>query len=86
KAYLNAQLDPISSREPWERFAEDNSLIDAHVGLSVDAEDGGTPTLRFLLPSGDELPINIEVSRLLYQLDRDAYVEALSAARGAPAE
>lgn len=86
KAYLNAQLDPISSREPWERFAEDNSLIDAHVGLSVDAEDGGTPTLLFLLPSGDELPINIEVSRLLYQLDRDAYVEALSAARGAPAE
>jgi hypothetical protein len=85
KAYLNAQLDPISSREPWERFAEDNSLIDAHVGLSVDAEDGDTPTLRFLLPSGDELPINIEVSRLLYQLDRDAYVEALSAARGAPA-
>jgi hypothetical protein len=41
-------------------------------------------TLRFLLPGGDELPINIEVSRLLYQLDRDAYVEALNAARGAP--
>jgi len=37
-----------------------------------------------LLPTGDELPINIEVSRLLYQLDRDAYVEALNAARGAP--
>ncbi|TDM05096.1 MAG: hypothetical protein C4K60_20085 [Ideonella sp. MAG2] len=85
KAYLDAQLDPISSREPWERFAEENSLIDAHVGLAVDAEDGDSPTLRFLLPGGDELPINIEVSRLLYQLDRDAYVEALNAARGAPA-
>ena len=85
KAYLDAQLDPISSREPWERFAEDNALIDAHVGLAVDAEDGDSPTLRFLLPGGDELPINIEVSRLLYQLDRGAYVEALNAARGAPA-
>ena len=53
--------------------------------LAVDAEDGESPTLRFLLPGGDELPINIEVSRLLYQLDRDAYVEALNAARGAPA-
>jgi hypothetical protein len=85
-AYLEAQLDPISSREPWERFAEDNALIDAHVGLAVDAEDGDSPTLRFLLPGGDELAtINIEVSRLLYQLDRDAYVEALNAARGAPA-
>jgi hypothetical protein len=83
KAYLDAQLDPISSREPWERFATQNALIDAHIGLSVDAEYGDSPTLRFLLPSGDELPINIEVSRLLYQLDRDAYVEAFNAALGA---
>lgn len=85
QAYLDAQLDPISSREPWERFADDNVLIDAHVGLAVDAEDGDSPTLRFLLPGGDELPINIEVSRLLYLLDRDAYVEALNAARGVAA-
>lgn len=85
KAYLDTQLNPISSREPWERFAADNALIDAHVSLEVDAENGDSPTLRFLLPDGDELPINIEVSRLLYQLDRDAYVVALNAARGAPA-
>ncbi len=85
QAYLDAQINPISSREPWERFAQYNALIDAHVGLAVDIEDGDSPTLRFLLPGGDELPINIEVSRLLYQLDRDAYVEALNAARGAPA-
>jgi hypothetical protein len=84
KAYLGAQLNPITSREPWERFAQDNVLIDAHIGLAVNTEDGDSPTLRFLLPGGDELPINIEVSRLLYQLDRDAYVEALNAARGAP--
>ena len=64
---------------------QDNALIDAHVGLAVDAEDGDSPTLRFLLPGGDELPISIEVSRLLYQLDRDAYVEALNAARGVAA-
>lgn len=84
QAYLDRQLDPISSREPWERFAENNALIDSHVRLVVDAEDDDSPTLRFLLPSGDEVPINIEVSRLLYQLDRDAYVEALNAALGAP--
>lgn len=85
QAYLDAQLDPISSREPWERFAEDNALIDAYVGLSVDAEDGDAPTLHFLLPGGDELPLQVEVSRLLYQLDRGAYVEALNAARDAAA-
>lgn len=85
KAYLDAQLDPASSREPWERFAPNNALIDAHVGLTVDTDEDGTTSLKFLLPSGDELPLAIEVSRLLYQLDRDAYVEALNAARGAPA-
>lgn len=86
-AYLDAQLNPSSSREPWERFAADNTLIDAHVGLAVDAEDSdsSTPTLRFLLPGGDDLSIKIEVSRLLYQLDRGAYVEALNAARGVQA-
>jgi hypothetical protein len=84
-AYLDAQLDPISSREPWERFAENNALIDAHVVLTVESEYGDSPTLRFQLPGGDELPINIEVSRLLYQLDRDAYVEALNASRGVTA-
>ncbi|MFN7835228.1 MAG: abortive infection family protein [Burkholderiaceae bacterium] len=40
QAYLDAQLDPIRSREPWERFAKDNALIDAHVGLAVDIQDG----------------------------------------------
>lgn len=81
-AYLDAQLQPASSREPWERFAENNTLIDIHVGLSVETDDDGVPSLLFLLPGGDVLPLSIEVSRLLYQLDRDAYVEALNAARG----
>lgn len=83
KAYLDAHLDPTSSREPWERFAGNNALIDAQVGLAVETDDDGLTTLQFLLPGGDSLPLTIEVSRLLYQLDREAYVEALNAARDA---
>ncbi|MGN6382948.1 MAG: abortive infection family protein [Dyella sp.] len=79
KAYLDAQLEPASSREPWERFASYNEQIDAQVGLAVDTDDDGHTTLQFLLPNGDTLPLAIEVSRLLYQLDRDAYIEALNA-------
>lgn len=82
-AYLDAQLNPSMSREPWGRFEKENSLIDAHVGLGVESDDGDAPTLQFLLPDGDVLPINIEVSRLLYEFDRDAYVVALNAARSA---
>ncbi|MEH6687777.1 MAG: abortive infection family protein [Halopseudomonas sabulinigri] len=83
KAYLDAQLDPGNSREPWDRFAATNTLIDAHVRLTVETDDEGSPSLKFLLPGGDVLPLSIEVSRLLYQLDREAYVEALNAARSA---
>lgn len=84
KAYLDAQLDPSSSREPWERFSKENSLIDSQVGIAIDQEVGEPPTLRFLLPGGDELPIKIEMSRLLYLIDRGAYVEALNASQSAP--
>lgn len=82
-AYLDAQLNPTISREPWDRFEKENALIDAQVGLAVETDDEGVPSLRFLLPGGDVLPLTIEVSRLLYQLDREAYVEALNAARSA---
>jgi hypothetical protein len=86
KAYLDAQLDPASSREPWERFEVENALIDAQVGLAIDHDGDDSPTLRFLLPGGEELPIKMEISRLLYLIDRGAYVEALNAARSAPVE
>jgi hypothetical protein len=84
-AYLEAQRDPVSSREPWQRFETFNQLIDANVGLTVAMDEDGIPEIRILLPGDEYLPLSIPVSRLLYQLDRDAYIEALNAARGAPA-
>lgn len=86
QAYLDAQLDPGISREPWERFEEENSLIDTYVGLAVETSDDGVTSLQFVLPNGDALPQTIEVSRLLYELDRGAYIEALNAARNAADE
>lgn len=83
-AYLEAQRDPVSSREPWERFEAFNQLIDANVGLALMTDDEGNPEFRVMLPGGEYLSLNIPVSRLLYQLDRDAYIEALNAARGVP--
>lgn len=83
-AYLEAQRDPFSSREPWERFGTFNQLIDANAGLELTTDDDGNSELLVRLPGGDTLSLNISVSRLLYQLDRDAYIEALNAARNVP--
>lgn len=80
-AYLEAHRDPVRSREPWERFAVLNELIDANVGMEVLKDEDGRSGIRFLLPSGDFVSLAFPVSRLLYQMDRDAYIEALNAAR-----
>jgi len=85
QAYLEAELDLVRTREPYERFGNLHRMIDAQVSLQVDVDEEGFLTVDVMLPSGDVLPLRLEASRLLYQLDRDAYVEALNAARGAPA-
>jgi hypothetical protein len=83
QAYLEAQRDPVNSREPWERFEELNQLIDAHVGLELVMGDEGNPEFRILLPGNNSFSLGVSVSRLLYQLDRVAYIEALNVARDA---
>jgi hypothetical protein len=85
QAYLEAELDCVRSREPYERFNHLHEIIDASVGLRSGGDGDELPTLHFQLPGGEEITLTLEVSRLLYQLDREAYVEALNAARGATA-
>lgn len=84
QAYLEADLDLVRTREPYERFNHLNHLIDANVSLQSEVEEEGFLIVDVNLPSGDVLPLRVEASRLLYQLDREAYVEALNAVRGAP--
>lgn len=85
QAYLEAELDLVRTREPYERFEHLHKLIDEYVSLQADIDEDGALTVDVKLPSRDVLSMRVEASRLLYQLDRDAYVEALNAARGVPA-
>ena len=85
QAYLDAELDLVRTREPYERFDYLHDLIDAHVSLQAEVDEEGFLTIDVTLPSGDVLPLRVEASRLLYQLDRNAYVEALNAVREIPA-
>lgn len=80
-AYLETELDLRKTREPYERFEHLHKIIDAQVSLQAEVDDEGLLIVNVALPTGDDLPIRVEASRLLYQLDREAYVEALSVAR-----
>lgn len=81
EAYLEHDPDPVQSQEPYDYFERSNDLIDRHVAVvSVDL-DGEVPEIVFQLPNGDEWPLQIEPSRLLFATDREAYKAALLASR-----
>jgi hypothetical protein len=71
----------IVTREPWERFPHLNERIDQIVGVEARvAEDGNRPVLVFAIATGpisEAIEIRVEPSRLLYSIDRSAYIDVL---------
>jgi Abortive infection C-terminus/Domain of unknown function (DUF3387) len=71
----------IVTREPCERFPHLNGRIDHAVGVEARVdEDGDRPVLVFAVATGpmsEAIEIRVEPSRLLYGIDRSAYIEVL---------
>jgi hypothetical protein len=83
EAYLEREPDPIRTLEPYERFQVANDLIDDYAAIvSVDEGDGMLHVV-VRLPTGDEVPLTVELSRLLFGVDREAYKLVLDACREA---
>lgn len=85
-AYLEREPDPTLSLEPYERFARPNAVIDRYTTIQAKIDEEGLLVAKVRLPDGDEIPLNIEPSRLLFGVDREAYKYALSACREAEAQ
>ncbi|MBF0401153.1 MAG: abortive infection family protein [Magnetococcales bacterium] len=84
QAYLDADPDLARTREPFERFQVKNSLVDSHVFfLDTQVTEENMLEVRLGLPSRDEILIRVEPSRLLFQLDRQAYIDVLDASESA---
>ena len=84
QSYMEADLDLSRSREPYERFQEKHDLVDAHVAfLDASITEDNMLDVRLGLPGHEELSLTIEPSRLLFQIDRQAYIEALEASEEA---
>jgi hypothetical protein len=84
QAYLESERNLALTREPYERFKKFNEVIDAAVSMEGGIDDDGILALTVSLPTGDLIPVSAPASRVLFQLDRQAYIEALNAARSAP--
>ena len=83
EAYLEREPDPVRTFEPYERFEASNALIEKHVAFDAEADEDGFLSMRVYLPGGDEIPLLIEASRLLFGVDREAYKTAVNACREA---
>ncbi|MHC1700112.1 MAG: abortive infection family protein [Humidesulfovibrio sp.] len=89
-AFEGKQPDLIVTREPYESFPHLNERIDRAVTVTARIdEDEERPIVVFSVatgPSNEAIELRIEPSRLLYGVDREAYVEALKTAGFAVAE
>lgn len=85
EAYLERELDPVRTIEPYERFAASNALIDEFTGLRTESDEDGFPIAVAILPNGDQVRIPLEASKLLFGTDRQAYKDAVTACREARA-
>ncbi len=85
EAYLEREPDPVRTSEPYERFAASNAIIDAFATLRAEPDEEGFIRAVVVLPDGEEVPLAIETSRLLFGVDREAYKLVLNACREAKA-
>lgn len=85
EAYLEREPDPARTLEPYERFKNSNALIDENASIRAEGDEDGLLNVAVVLPSGEEMQLAIEPSRLLFGVDREAYKFALAACREAKA-
>jgi len=75
------QPDLTVTREPYESFPHLNERIDRAVSVEARIdEDGAHPMVVFSVatgPRGEAIELRAEPSRLLYGIDRSAYIEVL---------
>jgi hypothetical protein len=84
QAYLEREPDPVRTFEPYERFDESNGVIDEFTSLKAEIDEFGfLRTVIVILPDGEEVPLAIEASRLLFGVDREGYKFVLNACREA---
>jgi hypothetical protein len=83
-AYTEAELNLARTREPYERFGAQNTIIDDWCGYrAAEINEDGLLEITMAIPGPEGRPETFTVeappSQFLFHLDRMAYVEALNA-------
>jgi hypothetical protein len=87
--YQGQQPNLRATREPYVKFVDFNDQIDAVAVIDARVDDSGeTPVFVLRIQTGnpsEATELRIHTSRLLFGVDRDAYVEALRSAAASAA-
>ncbi len=74
--------DLASTREPYERFQHLNDRIDRSVSVTTDVDTETTPPTIVVtitaIGSAEPIDLRIEASRLLFTIDRKAFIEVMN--------
>ena len=81
EAYLEKEPDPALTLEPYERFVFSNAIIDKHAALVAEEDEDGILQVCVLLPKDDEISLTIDMSRLLFGVDRGGHKQALNSCK-----
>lgn len=71
------------TREKWERFSHINIIIDASSSAKASVAEDGALEITITTSSGDDIPVLLEASKILFYFDREAYIEAFNTAKSA---
>ena len=82
EAYLERQLDPVNSFEPFERFSDQSAAIDKHCAFSVADVEENHLRVEIALPDSDNVKLFFNPSELLFFADRIAYKSAFNECKG----
>jgi len=77
------------TRDPYENFRWHHDRIDSSISVQADVESDAEPVVVLRVAAGaalDPIELRLEPSRILFGVDRDAYLEVLRAVAGAAQE
>lgn len=86
EAYLERELDPVGSNEPFERFGELSKAIDNHCSFKESSIDEDGLRVKVTFPNGDDVDMFFNPSDLLFNFDRIAYKAAYESCDGLPVD
>ena len=82
EAYLERQLNPVNSFEPFERFSDQSAVIDRHCVISSADIEEDCLRVKITQPDIDDIELTFNPSDLLFFADRIAYKSAFNASNG----